>query len=302
MAVSGQFLLLMAIIKKIKLPNEATARDIGANSSNIIYDGDAGATTTLNEKIQSIFTAIGDINSFEIAIVNELPATGDDHTIYFVPESAGSTSHNEYMYIDNHWELIGSTTIDLSDYVTETELTTALTPYVQTSALTTTLDDRYVNVAGDIMTGLLTASTHGIKITNVSDQYRNITVKAYAGYVDNYDDANPRLLLDDDGGTGNVVISGVATPKDNTDAANKYYVDNKIAGISIPTITPVAALTTGVTIGSIDINGTTTTFYAPAAPTPTTYTMSMTGPTINLLADGVAASTITLSIWDGTLD
>lgn len=51
MAVSGQFLLLMAIIKKIKLPNEATARDIGANSSNIIYDGDAGATTTLNEKI-----------------------------------------------------------------------------------------------------------------------------------------------------------------------------------------------------------------------------------------------------------
>lgn len=206
------------------------------------------------------------------------------------------------MYIDNHWELIGSTTIDLSDYVTETELTTALTPYVQTSALTTTLDDRYVNVAGDIMTGLLTASTHGIKITNVSDQYRNITVKAYAGYVDNYDDANPRLLLDDDGGTGNVVISGVATPKDNTDAANKYYVDNKIAGISIPTITPVAALTTGVTIGSIDINGTTTTFYAPAAPTPTTYTMSMTGPTINLLADGVAASTITLSIWDGTLD
>jgi len=37
-------------------------------------------------------------------------------------------------------------------------------------------------------------------------------------------------------------------------------------------------------------------------PTPTTYTMSMTGPTINLLADGVAASTITLPIWDGTLD
>ena len=39
----------------------------------------------------------------------------------------------------------------------------------------------------------------------------------------------------------------------------------------------------------------------PAPVTPPTYTMSMTGPTINLLADGVAASTITLPIYDGTV-
>lgn len=99
----------MAVIRKIKLPHEVAARDIGALSSNIIYDGGAGVTTTLNATIQNIFTAIGDINSFEIAIVTELPAIGDVHTIYFVPQSEGSTSHNEYMYIDNQWELIGNT-------------------------------------------------------------------------------------------------------------------------------------------------------------------------------------------------
>lgn len=43
----------MAVIKKIKLPDEQV-RDIGAYSSNIIYDGDVGATTTLNQKIASI--------------------------------------------------------------------------------------------------------------------------------------------------------------------------------------------------------------------------------------------------------
>ena len=112
----------MAVIRKIKLPNEASARDIGALSSNVIYDGDAGVTTTLNDKIQSIFTAIGDINSFEIAIVSELPATGDDHTIYFVPESAGSTTHNEYMYVGDQWELIGTTTIDLSNYLQKSDI------------------------------------------------------------------------------------------------------------------------------------------------------------------------------------
>ena len=40
----------MAVIKKIKLPDEQI-RDIGAYSSNIVYDGDAGVTTTLNQKI-----------------------------------------------------------------------------------------------------------------------------------------------------------------------------------------------------------------------------------------------------------
>lgn len=112
----------MAVIRKIKLPSEAAARDIGALSSNVIYDGDSGVTTTLNDKIQSIFTAIGNINSFEIAIVSELPATGDDHTIYFVPESAGSTTHNEYMYVGDQWELIGTTTIDLSNYLQKTDI------------------------------------------------------------------------------------------------------------------------------------------------------------------------------------
>lgn len=44
----------MAVIRKIKLPSEAAARDVGALSSNVIYDGDSGVTTTLNQKIQSI--------------------------------------------------------------------------------------------------------------------------------------------------------------------------------------------------------------------------------------------------------
>lgn len=40
----------MSLIKKIKLPNE-DPRDIGALSSNITYDGDAGSTMSLNQKI-----------------------------------------------------------------------------------------------------------------------------------------------------------------------------------------------------------------------------------------------------------
>ena len=56
----------MAIVNKIKLPNSET-RDIGALSSNIIYNGDSGITTTLNDKIQSIMTGLANKSGFETA-------------------------------------------------------------------------------------------------------------------------------------------------------------------------------------------------------------------------------------------
>lgn len=56
----------MAIVNKIKLPNSET-RDIGALSSNIIYNGDSGITTTLNDKIQSIVTSLANKSGFETA-------------------------------------------------------------------------------------------------------------------------------------------------------------------------------------------------------------------------------------------
>lgn len=113
----------MPLIKKIKLAGEDFARDIGAMSSNVVYDGDEGKTSPLNEKIRSIFTAIENINSFEVAIVNGLPSENiDDHTIYFVPEQEGSSTYNEYMYVNNRWELIGTTTIDLSNYLQKSDI------------------------------------------------------------------------------------------------------------------------------------------------------------------------------------
>lgn len=286
MAVSGQFLLLMAIIKKIKLPNEATARDIGANSSNIIYDGDAGTTTTLNEKIQSIFTAIGDINSFEIAIVNELPATGDDHTIYFVPEFEGSTSHNEYMYIDNHWELIGSTTIDLSNYLQKSDITIAqglttgvpaatITVGATTTTIYTTDDNIFiatynVTTAEELESAISAGKTiycdyngkryiYSYKVSNPVTYW--FTLPTYSGInfagFDYIKFIAPGFITAG-WSTGSYYLK--QSDWNETSNISSAFIKNKP---TIPTVTPVAALTTGVTIGSIDVSGTTTVFYAP---------------------------------------
>jgi hypothetical protein len=58
---------------------------------------------------QYVDTAIGNVNSFDVSVVSTLPATGDTHTIYFVSQASPSTAHDEYMYINNSWELIGNT-------------------------------------------------------------------------------------------------------------------------------------------------------------------------------------------------
>lgn len=56
-------------------------------------------------------------------IVNELPATGEANIIYMVSraEAEEQNVYDEYMYINNAWDKIGSTDVDLSDYYTKEE-------------------------------------------------------------------------------------------------------------------------------------------------------------------------------------
>ena len=69
---------------------------------------------------------IGAISSLTIQIVQTLPTQDiSTSTIYFVPKSTSETNniYNEYVYVNNAWELIGTTEIDLSGYVQVIDLT-----------------------------------------------------------------------------------------------------------------------------------------------------------------------------------
>ena len=69
----------------------------------------------INQKIAAIKTA-----SFEV--VDTLPASGEENIIYLVPKVGGEVpdTHDEYIWVDSAWELIGSTQIDLSNYLQKT--------------------------------------------------------------------------------------------------------------------------------------------------------------------------------------
>lgn len=56
-------------------------------------------------------------------VVNALPATGEDGVIYLVPNSGETPNiYDEYIWVNESFEKIGTTEIDLSGYVTFEEV------------------------------------------------------------------------------------------------------------------------------------------------------------------------------------
>lgn len=72
---------------------------------------------------------IGAVSSLNIEVVQTLPTHDiSTSTIYLVPNSSHGTNnyYDEYIYVSNSWELIGSTQVDLTNYYTKTETDTLL--------------------------------------------------------------------------------------------------------------------------------------------------------------------------------
>ena len=70
----------------------------------------------------------GDAGAIKMQIVDQLPPTGSDDTIYLVPITPDVTGNNyaEYIYVNGAWELLGKigVQVDLTDYVKNTDYAT----------------------------------------------------------------------------------------------------------------------------------------------------------------------------------
>lgn len=73
--------------------------------------------TYTKEEVQSLISAV---NSVTLQKVDSLPEPGESNVIYLVPKSgSGNDIYDEYIFIDGKPEHIGSTQVDLSNYVQE---------------------------------------------------------------------------------------------------------------------------------------------------------------------------------------
>lgn len=86
------------------------------------FTNDSGYQTE-SQVSTAISNAIANIQGISYSIVAELPTTGEAGVIYLISNSgANQNSYDEYIWITDKFEKIGTTEVDLSGYVQETDL------------------------------------------------------------------------------------------------------------------------------------------------------------------------------------
>ena len=87
-----------------------------------------------------IAAAVAAASHLKYQIVESLPdADQDANTIYLLAKDSGTGQdvYTEYMWLNNKWEILGDTSVDLTNYYTKTQtddaITTALAAYVKTT-------------------------------------------------------------------------------------------------------------------------------------------------------------------------
>lgn len=87
-----------------------------------------GAGFQTQSEVEGLITdAISGITSFEYSVVQTLPTTGEKGVVYLVPNNGSSPNiYDEYVWVSvggtNQFEKIGTTEVDLSDYLKKTDM------------------------------------------------------------------------------------------------------------------------------------------------------------------------------------
>ena len=93
---------------------------IPSKVSDLTNDSGFATTTYVDDEIAE---AIGSITGIDFEVVQTLPQTGEKGVIYLVPNSGtGTNTYDEYIWLTNRFEKIGTTDVDLSGYQLSAEL------------------------------------------------------------------------------------------------------------------------------------------------------------------------------------
>lgn len=116
--------LVVGTVNLIRGPQGATGAD-GVSITSVTQTGVQGGTLvtiTLSNGQSTSFTVYNGINT-NFQVVDELPTENiSTSTIYLILSDVQSEDniYDEYIYVNGNWEHIGSTAVDLHDYVTKT--------------------------------------------------------------------------------------------------------------------------------------------------------------------------------------
>ncbi len=183
---------------------------IPLNNSAVINDFESSYSSTYSSaKIDTDLTKlkgmIADLAVLNVEVLEDLPEVGKTKVLYFIPSkiSADKNIYEEYMWVNNTWELIGNTALDLTDYITTSELNAAITAEQNRAIkaehlLTTNLDSAVVRVA-NLEIGLETKQNKLTAGNNITIENDVISATSAIVTVNNVGpDENGNVLLTKD--------------------------------------------------------------------------------------------------------
>lgn len=216
--------------------------DLGNLTSIVTYKADAATTLegynigdayTMAQTDDAIARAIAGADHLKREIVDTMPSVSeaDPNTIYMVPKvnGLGVQQYDEYMVINSNIEKIGDSAVDLTNYATKDEVSTAKSEAI-TEATTTAAADA---------TSKANAAQSAAEATAAADA----TTKANAAQT-----------------AATTAAAADATSKANqalTDA--KAYTDAEVGKISVPDVSAfitASDITEGTANGTIAVEGT----------------------------------------------
>ena len=203
--------------KNVALNNIALTKDL----SNFYKKSDVYTKAEVNNAIKNVKTM-----AFES--VTELPTTDiKTNVIYLVPKANATDgdSKDEYINLDGAWEKIGSTDVDLSNYVTSTAIDAKLKNYTTTTDLNTLLSKKATKtntLSGYGITNAYTKTEVDSKVTTLNQSISNKVSKVTGKDLSTNDyttDEKTKLSNVEEGAQANkiesVSINGVAIKADD---------------------------------------------------------------------------------------
>lgn len=121
---SGAQVNIIETIQKNGVPISASNKTVNiivpTNTNELTNGAGFQNATQVNALISA---ALADVAGIDFQIVESLPSTGKKGTIYLVSNSGiDNNIYDEYIWVNNKFEMIGTTAVDLSGYLKSTDL------------------------------------------------------------------------------------------------------------------------------------------------------------------------------------
>lgn len=216
------------LIDKIKQKNNGTFKLVDASDINWDINvpsdkvpADYVKKDAMDSAIANAVAAAPHLKRVVLAKGSTLPTTGEDNTIYMLPDLTESDNeYTEYFWVNGKFEKLGGSKTDLTNYPSKDEMTSAIN------------------------------SAKSAASTDAQSKADKALTDAKA-----YTDQEKAKYLPLAGGTlsGKIKYAANQSISDDNDLATKAYVDAKAAGVKPDDMLTPSQITTGTVNGAIQV-------------------------------------------------